>query len=92
MERRSLEKLRELLERKPPRENKREQLFWLVDVVYACKFSGSEALAKEAAEVEQALGSLERLIEEEDSDALKSAAVGVETFIHQLRFTLNHQG
>jgi hypothetical protein len=52
MEITSLEKIKELLERKPPRENKREQLFWLVDVVYACKLSGSEALVRDAEEVE----------------------------------------
>ena len=92
METTSLEKIKELLERKPPRENRREQLFWLVDVVYACKQSGSQALAQDAAEVEQALGSLQRLIGEEDTAALRNAASVVESFIHKLRTTLTYQG
>jgi len=92
METTSLEKIKELLDRKPPRENKREQLFWLVDVVYACKQSGSEALAQDAAEVEEALGSLQKLIGEEDTVALRNAASVVESFIHKLRTTLTYQG
>ena len=87
-----LESIVEVLKRRPQADNHREQLFWLVDVVYACKQSGSQALAQDAAEVEQALGSLQRLIGEEDTAALRNAASVVESFIHKLRTTLTYQG
>ena len=58
----------------------REQLFWLVDLIYACKTSGDNALAAEAQLVEDALGSLGEFLETGDKDSLARATARVEHF------------
>ena len=49
----SIEKVARMLTRRPPDGRLREQLFWLVDIVYACKSSGDKALFGQAQLVEQ---------------------------------------
>jgi len=58
----------------------REQLFWLVDLIYACKSSGDNALAAEAQVVEDALGSLGEYLETGDTVSLSRATTRVEHF------------
>ena len=76
----SIEKVARMLGRRPPEGRLREQLFWLVDVVYACKTSGDRELVGQAQLVEQALGNLGSYLETGDVQALDTAAVRVEEF------------
>ena len=75
-----VEKVARMLHRRPPRGRFREQLFWLVDIVYACKSSGDELLAEEARLVEGALGRLGEYLETGDTAALDDATLQVEQF------------
>jgi len=78
----SIEKIQRMLTRKPPDGRLREQLFWLVDIVYACKSSGDKALLGQAQLVEQALGDLGAYLETGDTNALDIAATRVQEFAH----------
>ena len=75
-----LERIARMLHRRPPQGRFREQLFWLVDLVFACKASGDPALAVQASLVEQALASLSAFIETGDASALGNATRQVEQF------------
>lgn len=76
----SLQKIARMLERRPPEGRFREQLFWLVDLVYACKTSGDAELVKHARLVEDALGNLGEFMQTGASDALAEASARVEVF------------
>ncbi len=76
----SVEKIALMLRRRPLEGRFREQLFWLVDLVYACKSSGNETLATEARLVEDALGSLGEYLETGNREALGQASARVEQF------------
>jgi len=75
-----MEKIARMLNRRPPQGRFREQLFWLVDIVYACKASGDALLADEARLVEDALGRLGEYLETGDATALADATARVEQF------------
>jgi hypothetical protein len=81
----SVEKIARMLHRRPPQGRFREQLFWLVDLIYACKSSGDNALAAEAQLVEDALGLLGQFLETGDRDALESASLRVEQFAQAVK-------
>ena len=74
------ERIARMLERRPPQGRFRDQLFWLVDVVYACKASGDGELLRHARLVEEALGSLGQYLETGDTVALDQATSRVEQF------------
>jgi hypothetical protein len=76
----NVEKIARMLHRRPPQGRFREQLFWLVDIVYACKASGDKLLCAEARFVEDALGRLGEYLETGDETALDDATVQVEQF------------
>ncbi len=76
----SVERIARMLQRRPGEGKLREQLFWLVDLVYACKSSGDERLASEARLVEDALGAMGEYLETGNADALSSARTRVEQF------------
>ncbi|MEM6559307.1 MAG: hypothetical protein AAF219_03050 [Myxococcota bacterium] len=76
----SVDKIARLLRKRPPTGRFREQMFWLVDIVYACKRSDDEQLAAEAALVEEALGRLGEFIQTGNEDALQEATRCVERF------------
>ena len=81
----SLQKVSKMLRRRPPQGRFREQLFWLVDVVYACKGSGDNALAAEARLVEDALGALGSFLETGDQHSLDEATARVEQFAEHVK-------
>lgn len=76
----SVEKIVRILHRRPPSRRPREQLFWLVDLIYACKSSGDQDLAREAHWVEDALGRLGSFLETGEPHALNDASARVEQF------------
>ncbi len=75
-----VEKIGKMLTRRPAAGRFREQLFWLVDIIYACKSSDNIILAGEAGLVEDALGSLGEFLETGDLSALELATSRVEKF------------
>lgn len=68
-----VEKIAQMLRRRPPQGRFREQLFWLVDIIYACKASDDASLQQEAAIVESALGRLGEYLETGEKRALDAA-------------------
>ena len=74
-----------MLNQRPSDELVDEQLFWLVDLIYACKASGSEELARCALLVEEALGGLGNYIEVGDNEALAKARERVDDFAQSIR-------
>lgn len=74
-----------MLLRRPPEGRLREQLFWLVDIVFACKSSDDKDLVEQASLVEQALADLGDYLETGDSEALDLAAARVEEFARLIR-------
>ncbi|MEK7705241.1 MAG: hypothetical protein AAB426_09800 [Myxococcota bacterium] len=74
-----------MLLRRPPDGRLREQLFWLVDIVFACKSSEDVDLAGQASLVEEALGNLGDYLETGDTDALEVATKRVEQFARLIR-------
>ena len=83
-----LESIVEVLKRRPQGDNHREQLFWLVDLVYSCKSSDNPELVEQAGLVEVALGSLGRYIEDGDNEALAEAKKSVEDFAARINDVL----
>jgi len=79
-----LESIREVLNRRPAPDNHREQLFWLVDLVYSCKSSENPDLVRQAGLVEEALGALGRYIESGDKQALIDARDCVASFAKRI--------
>ncbi len=74
-----------MLHRRPPQGRFREQLFWLVDLVYACKASGDAGLVEQARLVEDALGSLGEYLETGNTEALTQASARVEQFARAVK-------
>lgn len=83
----AVDKIVRMLSRRPPPGRFREQLFWLVDLVYACKASGNPELVKNARLVEDALGSLGQYLETGDTEALNEASARIEQFATAVRET-----
>lgn len=81
----SVDRIVQVLRRRPAPGQFREQLFWLVDLIYACKASGDNALAAEAQVVEDALGALGEFLETGNEDALGRATAQVEHFARLVR-------
>jgi hypothetical protein len=81
----SVERIARMLHRRPPQGRFREQLFWLVDLVYACKSSGEAMLVEQARLVEDALGSLGEYLETGNSEALTEASARVEEFAREVK-------
>lgn len=77
-----------MLKRKPPADRVREQLFWLVDVIYACKSSGHDLLEQRVSLVESALGQLGAYLESGNPGELQSALDNIEEFAKVLRSAL----
>ncbi len=86
------EKIARMLSRRPPQGKFREQLFWLVDLVYACKNSGDAELLRQARLVESALGSLGEFLETGDRDALDEATAQVEQFARAVKSVVSGHG
>lgn len=63
-------KVRRLLERRPLRDDFQGQLFWLVDIIFAC---GEAGLLSEASHLRKALGHLGRYLEEHTQQELDLA-------------------
>jgi hypothetical protein len=78
-----------MLERRPPESRFRDQLFWLVDLVYACKSSGDTELVKHARLVEDALGDLGEFMQTGASEALAQASARVEDFARAVKAAVN---
>ncbi|MFX0048436.1 MAG: toll/interleukin-1 receptor domain-containing protein [Candidatus Hermodarchaeota archaeon] len=76
----SMEKISKLLESRPPQGQFREQLFWLVDVIYACKASNNRLLVEEAKLIEKALGKLGEFLKSGNQEALEDAGVRIKQF------------
>ncbi len=76
----SLEKISKLLETRPPQGQFRDQLFWLVDVIYACKASSNRVLIEEAKLMEKVLGKLGEFLKTGNQEALGEATVRVQQF------------
>ena len=85
----SLDKIARMLHRRPPHGRFREQLFWLVDIIYACKSSGEPTLVAEAKVVEAALGRLGEFLETGDTTALDDAALQIEQFARVVRVAIS---
>ena len=75
-----MEKIKNLLDIRPPKGRFRDQLFWLVDIVYACKESNNRVLIEEAKLMENALGDLGKFLETGKTNELDKALVNVERF------------
>ena len=86
-----MEKISRMLHRRPPQGRFREQLFWLVDIIYACKASGESTLVIEAKIMEDALGRLGEFLETGDMGALDDATEHVEKFARIVRAAVSAQ-
>jgi len=75
-----MEKISELLESRPPKDRFRDQLFWLVDIINACKNTNNRTLIEEAKLMEKALGDLGTFLETGNSQELNKAILHVEQF------------
>jgi hypothetical protein len=75
-----MEKISELLELRPPKDRFRDQLFWLVDIINACKNTNNRTLIEEAKLMEKALGDLGTFLETGNSRELNKAILHVEQF------------
>lgn len=88
----SVARISELLQRRPPPGRFREQLFWLVDLIYACKSSSDEGVRRQATLVEQALGALGDYLETGNTEALQRATSQVEKFALLVRRATTQEG
>lgn len=76
----SREKIARALTRRPGGEDFRKQVFWLVDVIYACKASQDEALVDQSKLLEDALGCLGRFLETGDEALLSQTHAHLDAF------------
>ncbi|MFX1589851.1 MAG: hypothetical protein ACFFC1_17045, partial [Promethearchaeota archaeon] len=74
------QKLSDLLKRRPPQGQFRDQLFWLVDIIHVCKASGNLLLMQEAKLMEKALNKLSEFLKTGDTQVLNDATKHVEQF------------
>lgn len=75
-----VDKIRVALERRPAADEFREQLFWLVDLIYACNSTGDAKLMEHARLLEDALGGFGDYLETGEAHALESAQSNLEEF------------
>jgi len=75
-----MDKISRILQNRPPQGQFRDQLFWLVDLIYACKASDNVLLVEEAKLIEDALGHLKEYLESGDNEALEDATKKVANF------------
>jgi hypothetical protein len=87
----AIDKISRMLHRRPPHGRFREQLFWLVDIIYACKSSGDPVLVGEAKLMEDALGRLGQFLETGDAVALDDATSHVEQFARVVKAAVTVQ-
>ena len=66
----SREKIARAMARKPPDGDFKKLVFWLVDVIYACKASQDEAVVGHSHLLEDALGALGHFLETGEPDKL----------------------
>lgn len=66
-----------MLDKRPAREDLQAQLFWLVDVIFACSEAG---MLGEATHLRRALGFLGSYLEEHAEEALGKAISELEAF------------
>lgn len=76
----SMKKISSILKRRPPQGQFRDQLFWLVDIIYACKASGNVMLVEEAKLMEKVLGSLSEFLKNGNQQALNDATTRITQF------------
>ena len=76
----SREKIARALTRRPDSADFRKQVFWLVDVIYACKASEDQALVGKSHLLEDALGCLGQFLESGDAQALAQTHAHLEAF------------
>jgi len=76
----STENISKLLHKRPPQGQFRDQLFWLVDLIYACKASNNLVLKEEAKLMEKALAHLSDFLETGNQSGLDEATKRVEQF------------
>lgn len=76
----SMEKISKLLQSRPQARLFRDQLFWLVDVIYACKASSNRVLIEEAKLMEKVLGKLGEFLKTGNQQALEEATVRIQQF------------
>ena len=76
----SREKIARALTRRPDGEDFRKTVFWLVDVIYACKASQDQALVNQSVLLEDALGCLGRFLETGDKELLAQTHAHLEAF------------
>lgn len=74
------ERISHIMQHRPPKGKFREQLFWLVDVIYSCKATGIPNLIEQANLMEDVWISLGEYLENGNQQALDSATVKVEQF------------
>lgn len=82
----SREKIARALTRRPGSDDFRKQVFWLVDIIYACKASQDQALANQSKLLEDALGCLGHFLETGDKAMLEQTHAHLEAFaqfVHQ---------
>jgi hypothetical protein len=70
-------KIRRLLDKRPAKQDLQAQLFWLVDVIFAC---GEASMLHEAAHLRRALGHLGKYLEEHQDDELARAMSELDEF------------
>ena len=75
-------KIRRLLDKRPTKDDLQAQLFWLVDVIFAC---GETNMLHEAAHLRRALGHLGKYLEDHDEPELARAMSELEAFEGLLR-------
>lgn len=76
----SREKISRALLRRPDPQDFRQYLFWLVDVIYACKASKEPALMQQARLLEDALGYLGSFLETGEQSKLTQLHTNLEQF------------
>lgn len=86
-------RIQEILQRRPVSTGDtgafREQLFWLVDLIYACKATGDAELSAQAAVVEDALASLGEFLETGNRGALRQATAQVDELAARIKTYLS---
>lgn len=76
----SREKLARAMSRRPEEDDFRKQVFWLVDVIYACKASQDQAVVDQSRLLEDALGCLGRFLETGDRALLDETHAHLSAF------------
>jgi hypothetical protein len=75
-----IENISKILHQRPPQGQFREQVFWLVDLIHACKESGNKVLIEEAKLMEEALKHISEYLGTGDMQKLSDATNRVSQF------------